>query len=158
MRKYLFGAVAAAALATPAFAADRAPQDFGAWLDEAVARNMAFPAALERSNASGIATLRFSVSGGRAVGVGLIRSSGDSTIDRAAIRTIATLDLPADAPAGPHVAVLQYGSAAGGADFAEYAAELQAARREARLALFSDPRQRLASRDGGASGAATTLD
>lgn len=155
MRMSWLAAAASLALATPALADDLSAQDFRAWLNQAVARNMVFPAALERSNASGIATVRFSAgSGGRPVDVGLVRSSGDSTIDRAALRTIATLDLPANAPAGPHLAVLQYGSAASAAQVEEHAARLRAATGEARLALRTLDRQRQA-RAGGSTGVST---
>ena len=155
MRLSWLAAAASLALASPALAHGASTQDFRAWLDQAVERNMVFPAALERSNASGIATVRFSVgAGGRPADVGLVRSSGDSTIDRAALRTIATLDLPANAPAGPHLAVLQYGSAASAAQVEEYAARLRAATGEARLALRALDGQRHA-RTGGATGVST---
>ena len=163
MRMMCFAAAAiglALAAPVPAFAAADAvaPQDFRARLALAVDRNMTFPAALERSNASGIAILRFSVApDGRPADIEILRSSGDSTIDRAALRTIATLDLPQGAPAGPHVAVLQYGTAANAAAEAEYSARLQAARQEARLALRAAEARRLA-RAGGAPDAVSTLD
>ena len=163
MRMMCFAAAAiglAQAAPVPAFAATdaAAPQDFRAWLDQAVDRNMTFPAALERSNASGIAILRFSVApDGRTADVEILRSSGDGTIDRAALRTIATLELPRNAPAGPHVAVLQYGTAANAAGVAEYSAQLQAARQEAQLALRA-PEGRSLARAGGAPAAVSTLD
>ena len=163
MRLICFAAAAiglALAAPVPAFAATdaAAPQDFRAWLDQAVDRNLTFPAALERSNASGIAMVRFSVApDGRPADVEILRSSGDGTIDRAALRTIATLDLPQGAPAGPHVALLQYGTAANAADAAAYSAQLQAARQEAQLALRASEGRRLA-RAGGAPASVSTLD
>ena len=149
-------AAAALALASPSLARDVSSlQDFRAWLDRAIERSMVFPAALERSNANGIATVRFSVGfDGRATDVEIVRSSGHSTIDSAARETIARLDLPADAPAGPHLAVLQYGTAASAAQAEQFAAQLNAARGEARLALRTLDRQRLA-RSGGAPGIET---
>ena len=159
MKLFFAAAAAALALATPAHARDGdSPRDFRAWLDQAVQSNMRFPAALERSNSSGIATVRFSAGpDGRPADVALVRSSGVSTIDRAALQTIATLDLPADAPAGPHLAVLQYGSAASGEQLEAYSAQLRAADRDARLALRSLERQRHA-RAGGARDSLGALD
>ena len=122
----------AASAATPA----AQPQDFRAWLDQAIARNMTFPAALERSNVGGIAFVRFEVGAdGRPADVTLLRSSGRAMIDRAALRAIATLDLPAGAPAGPHIAVLQYGSAADQAAVDAFSAELVTAQVDAVRAL-----------------------
>jgi TonB family protein len=64
---------------------------FQAWLNEAVAENMVFPAALERSHQNGVATVRFRVGrNGRPADVAIVESSGYRTIDRAALRTIAT--------------------------------------------------------------------
>ena len=155
MRKSLLAAAVSLALASPAFAQAASTENFSAWLDRAIERDMVFPAALERSNANGIATVRFSVgSDGRATDVEIVRSSGHSTIDSAARETIARLDLPADAPAGPHLAVLQYGTAASAAQAEQFAAQLNAARGEARLALRTLDRQRLA-RSGGAPGVST---
>jgi len=155
MRKSLLAAAVSLALASPAFAHVASAENFSAWLDRAIERDMVFPAALERSNANGIATVRFSVgSDGRATDVEIVRSSGHSTIDSAARQTIARLDLPADAPAGPHLAVLQYGTAASAAQAEQFAAQLNAARGEARLALRTLDRQRLA-RSGGAPGIET---
>ena len=155
MRKSLLAAAVSLALASPAFAQAASTENFSAWLDRAIERDMVFPAALERSNANGIATVRFSVGfDGRATDVEIVRSSGHSTIDSAARQTIARLDLPADAPAGPHLAVLQYGTAASAAQAEQFAAQLNAARGEARLALRTLDRQRLA-RSGGAPGIET---
>jgi len=155
MRKSLLAAAVSLALASPAFAQAASTENFSAWLDRAIERDMVFPAALERSNANGIATVRFSVGfDGRATDVEIVRSSGHSTIDSAARETIARLDLPADAPAGPHLAVLQYGTAASAAQAEQFAAQLNAARGEARLALRTLDRQRLA-RSGGAPGIET---
>ena len=140
-------AAASLALASPVLAHPAPPRDFAAWLDQAIARNMVFPAALERSNANGIATVRFSVgSNGRATDIGIVRSSGDSTIDSAALATIARLDLPADAPAGPHYAVLQYGTAANAAQAEAFALQLRHARGQAQLAMRALERARLARR------------
>jgi TonB family protein len=112
---------------------------------------MVFPAALERSHQSGVATVRFSVGrDGRPADVAIVESSGYPTIDRAALRTIATLDLPADAPVGPHVAVLQYGSEATLADLSDQPARLDAAEGRARLARDLAERERLV-RAGGAA-------
>ena len=159
MRKlYYIAAAAGLALAAPAYATAMGPDEFAAWLDRAVERNMVFPAALERSNASGIATVGFSVGAdGRPVDVGIVRSSGNGTIDRAAVRTVASLDLPAGAPHGPHVAVLQYGTAVTAWDDAAYAAALRAESQRARLALRDLERQRHA-RAGGAPDSVSTLD
>jgi TonB family protein len=145
--------------ATPAAAAAAAP-GFQAWLDRAVERNMEWhtPAALERSNAAGIATVRFSAGpDGRPADVEIVRSSGNVTIDRAARQAIATLRLPAEAPAGPHLAVLQYGSEASYADRSDHAARLSSATGLARLALRTLERERLA-RAGGAPASGSTLD
>lgn len=150
---------ALAALLLAAIPAAAAPRDFQTWLNAAVAENMVFPAALERSHQSGVATVRFSVgANGRPADVAIVESSGYRTIDRAALRTIATLDLPAGAPAGPHVAVLQYGSEATLADVTDQPALLDAAEGRARLALreLAD-RERLA-RQGGAAPWSSTLD
>ena len=159
MRPVLIKAALAALLlgATPTAAA---PRDFQAWLDEAVAENMVFPASLERSHQSGVATVRFSVGAdGRPADVAIIEGSGNRTIDRAALRTIATLDLPAGAPAGPHVAVLQYGSEATLADASDQPALLDAAEGRARLALRDlAERERLVQRGGGAAPYSSTLD
>ena len=157
----LTSALAALALsaATPATAAAAAP-GFQAWLDRAVERNMELhtPAALERSNAGGIATVRFSAGpDGRPADVEIVRSSGNVTIDRAARRAIAALRLPADAPAGPHLAVLQYGSEASFADRSDNAARLSSATGQARLALRALERERLA-RTGGVPASASTRD
>ena len=140
MKRLPLLAAASLALLSPvaAFAADgaAAPQDFQSWLDSAVARNMTFPAALERSNAGGIAFVRFEVGAdGRPADVTLLRSSGRAMIDRAALRAIATLDLPAGAPAGPHIAVLQYGIAADQAAADALSAELVTAQVDAVRAL-----------------------
>jgi TonB family protein len=141
---------------TPAAAA---PQNFQAWLNQAVADNMVFPAALERSHESGVATVRFSVGGdGRPTEVAIVESSGYRTIDRAALRTIATLDLPADAPAGPHVAVLQYGTEATFADLTDRPARLDAAEVRARLALRDIADREHFAQRGGASPRSSTLD
>ena len=158
MRTYLLAAAASLALASPAFARSESPENFHAWLDRAVERNMVFPAALERNNVSGIAMIGFSVgAGGRPVDLEIVRSSGHSTIDRAALRTIATLDLPANAPAGPHLAVLQYGSAVNGDQDEAFAAALREAAGEARLALRALNDQRHA-RAGSAPGTVSTID
>ena len=120
---------------------------------------MVFPTALERSHQSGVATVRFSVGAdGRPSDVAIVESSGNRTIDRAALRTIATLDLPANAPAGPHVAVLQYGSEATLADLTDQPARLDEAEARGRLALrdLAD-RERLA-RHGGAAPQSSTFD
>jgi TonB family protein len=149
----LTGLVLAAA---PALAA---PHDFQAWLNEAVAENMVFPAALERSHQSGVATVRFSVGrDGRPADVAIVESSGYPTIDRAALRTIATLDLPADAPAGPHIAVLQYGSEATLADLSDQPARLDAAEGRARLALRDLAERERLARNGGAAPRSNSLD
>ena len=155
MRKSLLAAALSLALASPSFAQAASTENFSAWLDRAIERHMFFPAALERSNANGIATVRFSVdSRGRAADVEIVRSSGHSTIDHAALMTIARLDLPANAPAGPHLAVLQYGTAASAAQAEAFAAQLDRARGEAQLALRALERQRLA-RSGAAPGVET---
>ena len=157
MRYFLISS-ALAGLAMAAAPAAAAPQGFQAWLDRAVTQNMHFPAALERSNAAGVATVRFVIDrDGRASDVEIVRSSGNVTIDRAAMRTIATLDLPEDAPAGPHLAVLQYGSEASLADTSPHRARMRAAVREARLALRDLERQRLAG-TGGALAPASSID
>ena len=154
---YFSMALAGIALAAAAPAA-AAPRDFQAWLERTVARSMHFPAALERSNAAGVATVRFVIGrDGRTSNVEIVRSSGHATIDRAALRTIATLDLPEDAPAGPHLAVLQYGSEASLAESSAHPARMRAAVGEARLALRGLERQRLA-RGGGASTPASTAN
>ena len=155
MRRSLLAAAVSLALASPTFAHGASTESFSAWLDSAIERHMVFPAALERSNANGIATVRFSVGpGGRATDVEIVRSSGDSTIDNAARATIARLDLPADAPAGPHLAVLQFGTAASAAQAEAFAAQLSRARGEAQYALRALERQRLA-RSGGVPDAST---
>jgi TonB family protein len=155
---YFIAAAAGLALAAPAHAGNMGPDEFAAWLDRAVERNMVFPAALERSNASGIATVGFRVAAdGRPVDVEIVRSSGNSTIDRAATRTIARLDLPAGAPRGPHVAVLQYGTAVTAEDDEQYAAELNAESRQAWLALRDSARQ-LHARAGAAPDSVSTFD
>ena len=158
MRKSLLAAAVSLALASPAFAQAASTENFSAWLDRAIERDMVFPAALERSNANGIATVRFSVGGdGRPADVAIVRSSGHSTIDQAALRTIARLDLPAGAPAGPHFAVLQFGTAANAAQAEQLLAQLPAATAEARFAMRAQSRQQQA-RAGGAPAPATTVN
>jgi TonB family protein len=143
MRALLFAAAAVAALAAGLPPAAASPRDFQAWLAEAIDRNMAFPAELERSHVSGVATVRFSVGpDGRPASVRLVESSGHRAIDRAALRTIESLDLPANAPAGPHLAVLQYGTEASYADARAHEAQLDSALGEARLAQREIERQR----------------
>lgn len=159
MRALLLTSLAALALGAASPATAAAP-GFQAWLDRAVERNMELltPAALERSNASGIAIVRFSAGpNGRPADVEIVRSAGNVTIDRAARQAIAALRLPADAPAGPHLAVLQYGSEASFADRSDNAARLRVATGEARLALRALERERLA-RAGGVPAAVTTRD
>ncbi|MGZ8350566.1 MAG: energy transducer TonB [Allosphingosinicella sp.] len=153
-----FALIAALTLgASPAAASP--PQDFRAWLADAIDRNMEFPAALERSHDSGVATVRFSVDGnGRPVDVQIVESSGSRVIDRAAMRTIATLDVPAGAPAGPHLAVLQYGTEVGSADATELAGEMDAATGNAQLALREINRQRQGYAETGATAHASTID
>jgi TonB family protein len=143
MRALLFAAAAVAALTAGISPAAASPRDFQSWLAEAIDRNMTFPAELERSHASGVATVRFSVGAdGRPAGVRLVESSGHRAIDRAALHTIASLDLPADAPAGPHLAVLQYGTEVSYADARAHEAQLDSALGEARLAAREIDRQR----------------
>ena len=159
MRAFLLTSALAAMALTADTPAAAAP-GFQAWLDREVERNMErlAPAALERSNAGGIATVRFSAGpDGRATDVEIVRSSGNVTIDRAARQAVAALRLPADAPAGPHLAVLQYGSEASFADRTEHPERLQAAAGRARLALRALERERLA-RSGSVPASGSTLD
>lgn len=159
MRYFFIGAALAGLAMATAAPATAAPRGFEAWLDRAVAQNMHFPAALARSHAAGVATVRFVIGrDGRVSDVEIVRSSGHVTIDRAALRTIATLDLPEDAPVGPRLAVLQYGSEASLADTSPHRARMRAAVREARLALRDLDRQRLAGTGGSASAPASTVD
>ncbi len=151
---------ALAGLALAAAAPATASTDFQAWLERAVERSMErlTPAALERSNASGIAILRFSAGpDGRPTDVEIVAGSGNVSIDRAARRAIAALELPADTPRGPHVAVLQYGSEASLADRSQHGTSLRTATGHARFALRGLERERLAGA-GGVPAAASTLD
>jgi TonB family protein len=111
MRPFLLAGFAAAALAFAAAPAQAAPpQSFADWLAGEIDRNLDYPASLRRSGASGTAVVRFSGGGdGRPAVVELVESSGRQALDRAALRTVAALRLPANAPAGPHIAVLHYG-------------------------------------------------
>ena len=150
---------ALAGLALAATSAPAEPRDFQAWLNDAVAENMVLPAALERSHQSGVATVRFRVGrDGHPVDVAIVEGSGNRTIDRAALRTITTLDLPADAPAGPHLAVLQYGSEASLADLSDQPARLDAAEGRARLALRDLAERERLARHGGAAPRSNSLD
>lgn len=149
-------AAALALAASPASAA--APQDFSAWLAQAVDRAMVHPTSLQRSEASGIASVAFEIKDGRATDIRIVESSGNRAIDRAALRTIAALDLPAGAPAGPHVALLQYGVAASGEQLAAHQARLGAATDRASYAMRSlDENVRLVRR-GGIATRASTID
>ena len=125
-------------------------------LNQAVT-GMVFP---PRSNAhqSGVATVHFRVGRDLTGRVAIVESSGYRTIDRAALRTIATLDLPADSPAGPHVAVLQYGSEATLADLSDQPARLDAAEGRARLALRDLAERERLARNGGAAPRSNAFD
>ena len=149
MRALFLTAAAIVTLAASA-PASASPRDFQAWLADAIDRNMVFPDELERSHASGVATVRFTPGpDGHPANVRLVESSGNHVIDRAALRTIATLDLPADAPAGPHLAVLQYGTEVSFADYQAHQQQLEAATSDAQLALREIERQQGYAETGG---------
>ncbi|WP_284734703.1 energy transducer TonB [Sphingosinicella terrae] len=154
----------AAALAALAFAAAPAAagtphQDFRAWLGHAIEANMVFPRELEQNHVSGVATVRFHVDGsGRTTGAEIVESSGERAIDRAALQTIRRLALPANAPAGPHLAVLQYGTEVGLADAAAHRAQMGGALGRAELAAREIRQQRQAYARSGRSAARSTID
>jgi len=150
MRKTLIAAALGALALVPAAApAAAAPGEFQSWLSREIDRNMVYPAALRRSRASGIATVRFTVGDGRRPSaVALARSSGHGGLDAAALRLVASLDLPDSAPAGTHVAVLQYGESAGMADDMRQTVQLREAEQRARLELRGGAEQQLAEGRG----------
>lgn len=117
-------------------AAHAAPADFQAWLTAEIDRDMSFPIAEYRHGRSGVAVVRFEADGpGRPAIVELVESSGVGAFDRAALRTIAGLDLPADAPSGPHVAILHYGAPSTASSDAGEDIRIAAAVGRARLAM-----------------------
>ena len=142
MRKMFIAAALGALVLLPSAVSAAAPSDFRSWLSREIDRNMVYPTALLRSRASGIATVRFTVAEGqRPTAVAIARSSGNAGLDSAALRLIASLDLPASAPAGTHVAVLQYGESAGMAEDLRQSMQLREAARRARLELRGDGQQ-----------------
>ncbi len=144
---HMIGLAAFSATALSASPAAAAPADFQSRLDAQVHRALAASAPSRAGEASGIASVRFSVGpDGRPTDVELIQSSGRRALDRRALRTIASLDLPADAPAGEHVALLQFGTWNGASREEKARIELaEAARRtEVQLASRDDDRLRLA--------------
>lgn len=152
-------AVAAMGLAAGPATAGTPHRDFQTWLGQAISARMEFPRELAQSHASGVATVRFHVDGnGRAVGAEIVESSGNGAIDRAALRTIRRLALPADAPAGPHLAVLQYGTEVGAGDATAHRAQLDGARGRAELAARALRQQRQAYAHSGRTAARATID
>lgn len=132
---HIFTRAAIAALVLAAAPAAAAPTShFERWLAGAVDARMDYPWALARAEIGGVATVRFEAGAdGRPRNVALVRSSGVAALDRAALATVAGIErIPAGAPAGPHLVVLQYGAAATDHQAAEGERQVRVAIAEAR--------------------------
>jgi hypothetical protein len=137
MRKTFIAAALGALILLPATAPAAAPSDFRSWLSREIDRNMVYPTFLLRS---------------RETAVAIARSSGNAMLDSAALRLIASLELPASAPAGTHVAVLQYGESAGMAEDLRQSMQLREAAQQARLELNGADAPQLARTDSPLAG------
>jgi TonB family protein len=115
MRLLRIAAAALAAAAIPFASAAAVPDNrFPDQLAVAIDRAMELPPGLVRNRAAGVVRIAFAIDPeGRTADVRIVESSGHESIDRAALRAVAGLDLPAGSPAGPHLAELRYGRGAG---------------------------------------------
>ncbi|MGF1549125.1 MAG: TonB family protein [Sphingomonadaceae bacterium] len=106
-----FGA-ALLALATAAAPAAAGPgDDFDRWLTREIEQRMASAHVRPGAYGAGATTLSFRPGAdGRAADIVIVESSGDRRHDEAAREIVQKLrDLPAMAPPGPHLVVLQFG-------------------------------------------------
>lgn len=139
--KTIIAAAAAAAFFLAAAPAAAETSGFESWLSAEVEQRMHYPFSLARTGIGGTATVSFEAGpDGRAQAVALETSSGEPTLDRSAVATVSALSgIPADAPAGRHYVVLQYGNA-GEAQEQAMRTALAEARSRGRAALAASGR------------------